>query len=134
MFKKNNIISKLFVSLIVVAFSLTTLYLPFKVEASQIETRAVYNYTVSEDHVLNDGRSYVTVKLTISHNMNTNQFFLTGVKYTSYISPVTPTLKITSVSTTPKKGGEIKGNYVTVTVKYSIPGIGSWEDNFNIVI
>ena len=79
MFKKNNIISKLFVSLIVVAFSLTTLYLPFKVEASQIETRAVYNYTVSEDHVLNDGRSYVTVKLTISHNMNTNKFYLTNV-------------------------------------------------------
>lgn len=131
---KKNTMKKLFVSLMVALFSISIFSLPIEVKASEIETKAVYNYNVSKDHILGDNESNVRVTLTISHNMNTNQFFLTGVKYTSYISPVTPTLKITSVSTTPKKGGEIKGNYVTVTVKYSIPGIGSWEDNFNIVI
>lgn len=131
---KKNTMKKLFVSLMVALLSISIFSLPIEVKASEIETKAVYNYNVSKDHILGDNESNVRVTLTISHNMNTNQFFLTGVKYTSYISPVTPTLKITSVSTTPKKGGEIKGNYVTVTVKYSIPGIGSWEDNFNIVI
>ena len=110
---KKNTMKKLFVSLMVALFSISIFSLPIEVKASEIETKAVYNYNVSKDHILGDNESNVRVTLTISHNM---------------------TLKITSVSTTPKKGGEIKGNYVTVTVKYSIPGIGSWEDNFNIVI
>lgn len=134
MLKKNNIISKLFVSLIVVAFSLTTLYSPFKVEASQIETRAVYDYTVSEDHVLNDGRSYVTVKLTISHNMNTNKFYLTNVTYTGHMAPESPTMILKSVTTSPKKGSEITGNYVKVTVDYAKFGINAYTDVFNIEI
>lgn len=118
----------------VALFSISVFSLPIEIKASEIETRAVYTYNVSEDHVLGDKGSYVRVTLTISHNMNTNQFFLTDMKYTSHISPATPTMKITSVTTTPKESGEIKGDYVTVTVIYSTPGIGSWKDDFNISI
>ena len=52
--------------------------------------------------------------------MYTSQFFLTNVKYTSHISPSTPTVKIKNVSTAPRKGEEIKENYITVKVSYGI--------------
>lgn len=81
---------------------------------------------------MNDKESNVRETLSISHNMYTSQFFLTNVKYTSHISPSTPTVKIKNVSTAPRKSEEIKENYITVKVSYGISD-AHWIQYHNLI-
>lgn len=113
---------KLFASIITL-FSLVLSLCISPVAASNnntIEPRAVERYTKTINVDCHDPDwGYVTVKVTIAHNMTTKRMTIDSATGTGHFNALWPGLRFKSVSTSPSVGSVINGSSIKVTIYYT---------------
>lgn len=121
----NMIVKKTFKLLasVIILFSLVLSLFISPVAASNnntIEPRAVERYTKTVNVACHDPSwGYVTVKVTISHNMTTGRFTVDSATGTGHFNAAWPGVKLKSVTTNPAVGNVINGSIIKVTVYYT---------------